>query len=39
MADQYLYRIQPVRGEMLTEGPTPEEEANILMNPQGNPCA
>lgn len=24
---QWLYRIQPVRPEMLTEGPTPEEAA------------
>ena len=23
---QWLYRIQPVRKEMLAEGPTPEEE-------------
>jgi uncharacterized protein YciI len=23
---QYLYRIQPTRPEMLTEGPTPEEQ-------------
>lgn len=25
----FLYRIQPVRPEMLTEGPTPEEEAAV----------
>lgn len=26
---QYLYRIQPVRGTLLTEGPTPEEERSL----------
>ena len=26
---QYLYKIQPTRPEMLTDGPTPEEEAIV----------
>ena len=26
---QYLYQIQPTRSEMLSEGPTPEEEAIV----------
>jgi uncharacterized protein YciI len=26
MTQQYLYKIQPVRPDMLTDGPTPEEE-------------
>jgi len=26
---EYLYKIQPVRSELLTEGPTPEEQAII----------
>ncbi len=26
---QYLYRIQPTRPTMLTEGPTPEESATV----------
>jgi uncharacterized protein len=29
MAQQYLYRIQPSRPEMLSEGATPEEEAIV----------
>ncbi|MBI5869144.1 MAG: hypothetical protein HZB43_12805 [candidate division Zixibacteria bacterium] len=28
-ASQFIYRIQPTRPAMLTEGPTPEEEAII----------
>lgn len=27
--NQYLYKIQPTRTEMLTRGPTPEEEASV----------
>ena len=29
---QYLYKIQPTRPEMLTDGPTPEEEAIVSDN-------
>ena len=28
-SDQYLYKIQPTRQEMLSEGPTPEEEGVV----------